>query len=157
MNKKILNYLLIGIGLLFVAIQFVPVDRSNPPVTREINWDAVSTKDLARRACFDCHSNETVWPWYAYVAPVSWRVAEHVEHGREHLNFSEWDRGNEDFEEAKEEVEDGGMPLSDYLRLHPEAKLTEAETTALLEGLARTYEADPPIEHRRGPPPSSTP
>ena len=157
MNKKIINYLLIGIGLLFVAIQFVPVDRSNPPVTREINWDAASTKDLARRACFDCHSNETVWPWYAYFAPVSWRVAEHVEHGREHLNFSEWDRGNEDFEEAKEEVEDGGMPLSDYLRLHPEAKLTEAETTALLEGLARTYEADPPIERRRGPPPSSTP
>ena len=61
--------------VLFGLIQLVPVQRTNPPVVAEPPWDSPETRALAVRACFDCHSNETVWPWYAYVAPVSWLVA----------------------------------------------------------------------------------
>jgi hypothetical protein len=143
------------LGVAFVGIQFVPVDRSNPPVTREIAWDSPETRALARRACMDCHSNETTWPWYSYVAPISWRVADHVEDGRGHLNFSTWDKANEDMDEVKEQVEEGEMPLNDYLLLHGEARLSDAEKAALLQGLGRTFEADPPIERKRRPRPES--
>ncbi len=147
---KILTY---GIPAVLILIQFVPVDRSNPPVTREVNWDSQQTREIVQRACFDCHSNETVWPWYAYIAPISWRVSEHVAEGREHLNFSEWDRPNEDFGEIEEVMEAEEMPLWDYLILHSEAKLTAQETQALIDGLRATYAADPAIERQRRPPP----
>ena len=153
--KKYLPRVLFGLLVIFVLIQFVPVDRENPPVVREVAWDSPETKAIAERACYDCHSNNTHWPWYSYVAPVSWRVADHVEHGREHLNFTDWTQPNEDLEENIEVIEEGEMPLSDYLRLHPEAKLTEAEKEQLIAGLTATFEADPPVERRRppGPPP----
>lgn len=152
--KNRTRFILGGLGLLFVGIQFVPVDRSNPPVTQEVRWDAPETRALAQQACFDCHSNETTWPWYAYVAPISWRVAGHVEDGRRHLNFSAWDQPNEDVEEIEEVVREGEMPLWDYVLLHGEARLTEAEQETLLNGLRATYEADPEIPRRRpqGPP-----
>lgn len=138
-----------GVGLAIVAgaivIQLVPVERTNPPVTREIRWNAPETAEIARRACYDCHSNETVWPWYAYVAPVSWRVAEHVEHGREHMNFSEWDTPNEDADEIVEVLEEGEMPLPDYLRLHAEARLTDEELEAFIQGVEATLWNDPPL------------
>jgi hypothetical protein len=106
---------------------------------------------LAQRACFDCHSNETVWPWYAYVAPVSWRIANHVYDGRRRLNFSEWDRPNENEERIVEDMTSGRMPLWDYLLLHPEAKLTQAEQQALIDGLKQTLANDPPIVRQRRP------
>ncbi len=99
-------------GILLIAligIQFVPVERTNPEIKDEIEWNASETRELVKRACFDCHSNETEWPWYSYIAPISWRVTEHVDNGREHLNFSEWNRPNEDLEEIKEKVEEGKM------------------------------------------------
>ncbi len=138
-------------GILLLAltgIQFVPVDRTNPEIEDEVDWNASETKELVKRACFDCHSNETEWPWYSYIAPISWRVTEHVSHGREHLNFSEWNRPNEDLEEIKEKVEEGEMPLWDYLLMHSDAKLSDEEKAALLRGLAKTFESDPPIERR---------
>lgn len=147
--KKFSYVALTGLVLAALGMQFVPVDRSNPPTTREVRWDAPETRALAVRACFDCHSNETRWPWYARVAPASWRVADHVAEGREHLNFSEWDRPNEDLDEVVEVMDHEEMPLWDYLLLHPEARLTEAETAALVEGLKRTMTDDPPIERRR--------
>jgi hypothetical protein len=128
----------------FVAIQFFPVDRTNPPVTREIAWDTPETRALAERACFDCHSNETKWPFYAYIAPMSLVVANDVTEGRDRLNFSEWDRPNEDFGEISEVVTRGEMPLAQYLLLHPEARLTEVEKQQLLDGLDATYRQDPP-------------
>ena len=128
----------------FVAIQFFPVDRTNPPVTREIAWDSPETRALAERACFDCHSNETKWPFYAYIAPMSLVVANDVTEGRDRLNFSEWDRPNEDFGEISEVVTRGEMPLAQYLLLHPEARLTEVEKQQLLDGLDATYRQDPP-------------
>lgn len=142
--KRLITLVVILASIGFVAIQFVPVDRTNPPVTREIAWNSPETRALAQRACFDCHSNETVWPPYAYIAPISLMLAEHVADGRDQLNFSEWDGRNEDYEEIVEAVTSGKMPLPNYLLLHPESRLSEAEKEALLEGLALTYEQDPP-------------
>lgn len=148
-------FVVVGILLLgFLAIQLVPVQRSNPPITREIRWDSQQTRELARRACMDCHSNETIWPWYAYVAPVSWMVAEDVEEGRAALNFSEWDRqGGEAAEGPGEVVEvilEGYMPPAKYLPTHPEARLTAAEKQQLADGLRATIAADPAMGAENG-------
>jgi len=129
---------IIGLGLLgFIAIQFVPVNRTNPPVVSEPKWDSPQTEALARRACFDCHSNETEWPWYSYIAPISWNVADHVKDGRADFNISEWVSGDGD--EAAEKVEEGEMPLSQYLWMHPEARFTAEETKQLIAGLKATF------------------
>ncbi len=144
--KKIVKGILFLLLVTLMGIQFIPVDRTNPPVTHEVNWDSPQTREIAKRACFDCHSHETVWPWYSYVAPFSLRIAEHVEHGREHLNFSDWSQPNEEFEEIEEVFEEGEMPLWDYLLIHSEAKLTVDEREALLTGLQATYQQDPPVE-----------
>ncbi|MCQ3980790.1 MAG: cytochrome C [Anaerolineae bacterium] len=132
-------------------IQFIPVAHTDPPITREIRWDSPQTQELAQRACFDCHSNETIWPWYTYVAPVSWRVANHVYEGRRRLNFSEWDRPNENEERIVEDMTSGRMPLWDYLLLHPKAELTPTEQQALIDGLKQTLANDPPIPRPRRP------
>lgn len=128
------------IAVALVGIQLVPYgrDHTNPPVTGEPAWDSPETRALARRACFDCHSNETRWPVYASIAPFSWVVQDHVDEGREVLNFSEWDRPQEEAEEASEVVAEGEMPLWDYSLVHPESRLTPAERRALVDGLAAT-------------------
>jgi hypothetical protein len=123
----------------FLAIQFVPYgrDHSNPPVVAEAAWDSDLTRDLAIRACFDCHSNETAWPWYSNIAPISWAVQRDVEAGRDELNFSEWHR-SQDGDKAAETVRDGSMPPRQYLLLHPEARLPQEQLAALEVGLAAT-------------------
>lgn len=132
-------------GLVVIAggllvVQLVPYgrDHDNPPVVAEPSWDSTQTRELAVRACFDCHSNETEWPWYSNVAPISWLVQRDVEEGREELNYSEWNRAQEG-EESAETVREGSMPLRSYLLTHPEARLTDAELTALANGLAATF------------------
>jgi cytochrome c551/c552 len=126
--------------VLFLAIQLIPVWllQNNPPVVAEPAWDSPETRALAQRACFDCHSNETVWPWYSRVAPVSWLITFDTIRGRRHLNFSEWEAGSgesRDAREVVETIEEGKMPPSNYLPLHPEAQLTEAEKQQLIAGL----------------------
>lgn len=121
------------LAALALGIQFVPVERENPPVIVEPRWDAPKTRELAVRACYDCHSNETRWPWYSRIAPASWMVAEHVKDGRRALNFSEWPAG--ELEEAAEEVRKEKMPLPSYLIGHPEARLTTEERETLARGL----------------------
>lgn len=152
MRKKV-NIITGIIVLALIGIQFVPVDRTNPPIVDEVDWDSEETREIAKRACFDCHSNETIWPWYSYVAPLSFRIAHHVDHGREHLNFSDWTQPNESFDEIKEVMDEGEMPLWDYLLMHSDAKLTPEETETLLSGLYETYRMNPPVERRRGGPP----
>ena len=147
-----LKKILITIGVILVAvvllIQLIPVDRTNPPVTREIQWDSPETRQLAQQACFACHSNETMWPWYANVAPVSWFVVNHVNHGRSHVNFSRWDDGqNEDAEKIIEVVKEGQMPITSYVKMHAEADLSPAEKEALINGLIATLQNDPPLEN----------
>lgn len=130
---------LVVLGLLIV-MQFLPYGRnhSNPPVRQEPAWDSPQTAALARRACFDCHSNQTVWPWYSNIAPVSWLVLRDVDEGRSKLNFSEWDLPQKDAEEAAEQVQKGEMPPWFYLPAHPQARLSTQEKQALIRGLQAT-------------------
>jgi hypothetical protein len=139
--KKIALGILLGLVAVFAIIQLVPYgrDHRNPPVAAEPAWDRPETRALAARACFDCHSNETSWPWYAHVAPASWLVQDHVDEGRQVLNFSEWNRAQDEADEAAEEVEEGEMPPRSYLWLHPEARLSDAERQQLVAGLRRTF------------------
>jgi len=118
---------------LAIGIQFVAVERTNPEVVSDFDGPP-EIEALLRRACYDCHSNETVWPWYSKVAPMSWMLSEHVLDGRKHLNFSEWDEEEawDSYEEIGEAVASGEMPLKGYLLLHGEAKLSDEEKTALL-------------------------
>ncbi len=143
--KHRLKQAAVVVVVLLLAIQLVPLARTNPPVTREIRWDSPETRALADRACLDCHSNRTIWPWYSHVAPASMLVVDHVTEGRRHLNFSEWDRPNAKFDDVEQNVRDGEMPISNYLWMHHEARLTAAETARLLSGLRATYAADTPI------------
>jgi hypothetical protein len=143
--KKVLSLgiiiLIIGAVVLFLLIQLVPYgrDHTNPPVLAEPAWDSPETRTLAQRACFDCHSNETVWPWYSNIAPVSWLVQRDTDEGREKLNFSEWGMGEQETEEMYETVAEGEMPPSNYLITHPEARLTAAEKQTLLSGIQATF------------------
>jgi hypothetical protein len=133
--KRILKILLVLLILTAVGIQFVPVDRTNAGVETDLGAPP-EVDAILRRSCYDCHSNETRWPWYSHVAPVSWLVEEDVRHGREHLNFSTWNRydtkkRNHLKHEIWEEVEEGKMPLENYLRMHGDAKLGEADLKIL--------------------------
>jgi hypothetical protein len=123
-----------------VAIQFVPYGRDhvNPPVGAELTWDSPGTRALAKQACFDCHSNETEWPAYSRVAPVSWLIQRDVSQGRAVLNFSEWQRPQEEATEAAEEVLEGEMPLRIYRLMHAHARLSAADRERLARGLERT-------------------
>jgi len=129
--------ILVALGVLF---QFVPYGRAhtNPPVRQEPAWDSPATRALAVRACFDCHSNQTVWPLYAELAPFSWLVQHDVEDGRRKLNFSEWDRPQREARKAAREVGRGEMPPWYYVLMHASANLSEADKQALIRGLEAT-------------------
>jgi hypothetical protein len=116
----------------------------NPLVRVEPRWDSPDTRELAAKACFDCHSNETAYPWYSYVAPVSWRIQDDIKQGRSKLNFSEWDLPQREANGAAEELQKGKMPLPIYLPTHPEAQLTADERQALVRGLQATIGNDRP-------------
>ena len=124
-------------GFLLV-IQLVPYGRAhtNPPRVQEPAWDSPETRALTQAACFDCHSNETVWPAYAQVAPVSWLVQHDVDGGRAHLNFSEWQRPQRHAADAAEEVRTGDMPQTYYTWMHAQANLSAADR----ERLAKSFE-----------------
>jgi hypothetical protein len=127
---------LVILGLL---IQLIPYghNHTNPPVVQEPNWDSPETRAIAKRACFDCHSNETVWPWYSNFAPVSWLIYHDVAGGREHLNLSEGgDQASAN--EIQRVLESREMPPASYLLLHPEARLTDQELQILTEGLIKS-------------------
>lgn len=146
--RRFLRWSLTGLLILVVAAQVVPYDRDhdNPPVTAEPAWDTSATRELARRACFDCHSNETRWPWYSNIAPLSWLIQRDVEEGREELNWSEWDPDSEG-DESAETVIEGSMPPGTYSLLHPEARLSDQEIDALVAGLVATFGSDDRESH----------
>ena len=141
-----LRIVVAGIAL-FALAQVVPYGRShtNPPVQAEPKWDSPQTRALAQKACFDCHSNLTVWPWYSNVAPVSWLVQNDVDGGRSNLNFSEWNKPQEGAGDAIEAISGGSMPPWYYEIQHPKAKLSTADQQALMRGLAATFRNSPPI------------
>jgi hypothetical protein len=123
-----------------VLIQLIPFGRShtNPPKTGEPAWDSPATRELVHRACFDCHSNETVWPWYSHVAPTSWLLQRDVNEGRRHLNFSEWDHPQRHAKDVAEMVKEGEMPPWFYRPMHPGARLSDSEKQALMAGAEKT-------------------
>ena len=128
------------LAVAFVAVQFVPYGRAhaNPPVGAEPAWDSPDTRALAKQACFDCHSNETEWPAYSEVAPVSWLIQRDVNEGRAALNFSEWQQPQKEADEAAEEVREGEMPLRIYRLMHAHARLSNGDRDRLARGLERT-------------------
>ena len=140
MIRKFLIPGAIAAAVLFIAIQLVPYGRAhtNPPVVQEPKWDSPQTRELAARSCFDCHSNETKWPWYSNVAPMSWMIQHDVDEGRGQMNFSEWNRPQREARQAPQKIEKGEMPQWYYVPLHPEANLTAAEKKTLMDGLRAT-------------------
>lgn len=121
--------------VLLVLLQLVPAGRTNPPVTGDLDAPADVMAAL-RRCCYDCHSNQTRWPWYAYVNPVAFLIVKDTDDGRRHLNFSNWqDYGPEKRSSksgsALDEIHSGNMPPSQYLWIHRDAVLTPAELKAL--------------------------
>ena len=131
---------LLALVLLFGLIQLVPYgrDHSNPPVQNEPAWNEPRTRELAVRACFDCHSNQAIWPWYSNVAPVSWLVQRDVDEGRSRLNFSEWGGRRQEVREVAEVVREGEMPPFQYRLLHAAARLSSDEKETLIGGLTAT-------------------
>ncbi len=119
------------------AMQLVPYgwDHSNPEVTQDAPWPSEQARSIAVGACYDCHSNESDWPVYSYVAPMSWLVRRDVDNGREALNFSTWDQGEQETHDAAEVVEEGSMPPTQYRLLHSEARLSDEERQILVDAL----------------------
>jgi len=127
-------------AIVFVAIQLIPVSRTNPPVQSIIQWDSPQTKDLVYRACMNCHSNETEWPWYTNLAPASWITSVDVNNARAQFNLSELNkmptfRRSRLARDMAEQIRNGTMPPSDFLLLHPQARLTDTEKNQLIQGL----------------------
>jgi hypothetical protein len=133
----------LGVLIIVVAIQFYRPARTNPPVDQAQSVTATATlpaevSAVLKRSCYDCHSNETRWPWYSAVAPMSWGVVGHVNEGRGIYNLSEWGTYTTKkragiLETMCDEVREGGMPLKSYLLLHPEARLAEADWKAICD------------------------
>ncbi len=139
--KKGIIFAVIAVLAVPLLIQFVPVWllKTNPPVTAEPKWDSEQTRALAKRACFDCHSNETVWPWYSNIAPISWLVIFDTQRGRNELNFSQWSsRQTRKAREVVDVIRKNEMPPPNYLLPHPEARLTDAEKQQLMDGLTKS-------------------
>lgn len=131
----------LAVLVLLLVIQLVPYgrDHDNPPVLEEPAWDSPQTRATFIQACGDCHSNETKWPWYSNVAPVSWLVMHDVEDGRAVLNVSEWGRPENEGTDAAEEVQEGEMPQWYYVMMHPEAGISQEEKRAFMQGLVATF------------------
>ena len=140
MKKK---YIFLALFFIFAAMQFIPVNRDTPSVPQEQDFLHIENppEQIARilkDACYDCHSYETKYPWYARIAPLSWWIQGHINGGRQHLNYSEWtkypvDEQQHKLKESAEEVEEKHMPLKSYTWLHSEAKLSDTDRNAFVE------------------------
>ncbi|HEX8773409.1 MAG TPA: heme-binding domain-containing protein [Pyrinomonadaceae bacterium] len=140
---KVLKWTIVVLAVIFFAAQVVRPSRTNPPVdqsrTMHANLRVTPEVDaILERSCNDCHSNNTRWPWYSEVSPVSWWLVNHVEDGRRHLSFSEWGtyppkRAAHKLQEICEEVEQGKMPFKSYVSLHPSARLSDSDKKVLCD------------------------
>jgi len=137
----IVKTVVIAVIIFVIVIQLLPFGRnhSNPPVTAEPQWDSPRTRELFFRACADCHSNQTAWPWYTNIAPVSWLAERDVQEGRAKFNISEWGAGENKGDESAKSVQDGSMPLWFYAMIHPSARLSASEKQEFINGLTATF------------------
>lgn len=126
------------VGVVMVITVAAWLMQTNPPVKQEPAWDTPQTRALAKRACFDCHSNETVWTIYTRLPVGSWIAVFDTMRGRRELNFSEWTAKRGISNEIGEVVNEGEMPPAIYLGMHPEAVLTAAEKQQLITGLQKS-------------------
>lgn len=139
MKKKILW----GVLALLVIIQFFRIDKTNPTSDPAKDFIAMTNPPaevagMIKASCYDCHSNQSVYPWYTNVAPVSWFIKKHINEGRKHLNFSEWGnyeerRRNHKLEEFYGEVNQREMPLQSYLIIHSESRLTDEQVKKMTD------------------------
>jgi hypothetical protein len=131
------------VAVAFVAVQFVPYGwwHENPRVVQDAPWPSDESRRIARESCYSCHSNETDWPLYSYVAPMSWLVRSDVEEGRDELNFSDWGEFADEADDAVEVVLSGEMPPGRYTMIHRDATLGEDEADALIEALLQMEQA----------------
>ena len=139
-KKHVITVIVIGI---IALIQFIRIDTVNPEVVPEKDFLNVTQAppeiaNILTTSCYDCHSNQTKYPWYAQIAPGSWFMKKHINEGREHLNFSTWtdytaDKQISKKEKIVEEVEESEMPLTSYTLIHSDAKLTDASRLALID------------------------
>jgi Haem-binding domain len=139
--KRFLKIAVVVITVTFLGIQLIRIDRTNPPVVagQSIESHIAVPGDVGEilgRSCNDCHSYKTDYPWYSHIAPASWFLRDHVDHGREHLNMSEWgtlsaEKQARRLEEICDEVRGGGMPLPSYLWIHHDARLSETDKNTL--------------------------
>jgi len=151
MKKKIGYPLLI----LIIVIQFFRIDKTNPETNLENDFIEVKAPSedvttILKTTCYDCHSNESKYPWYSNLAPISWWLKDHIDEGREELNFSEWEtytKGRKDhkLEEMIEMVEEDEMPLKEYTWIHSDAKLTTEQKSMLLSWLKNMLEEEDEI------------
>ena len=141
--KKKLKWIFAGLAAGFALLQLANPPRTNPPVVPGHDLMAANPPPplvaaMLHAACYDCHSDETRWPWYSHIAPVSWLVANDVKDGRERMNFSDWprelpERAAKRLERISEEVGYRDMPPAKYTLLHPEARLTAAQRKTLID------------------------
>ena len=141
--KKALLILFLG----FILIQFFRIDKTNPPINEGMDFLTIkktpeTIANQIRNSCYDCHSNETKYPWYSNIQPFGWFLKNHIEDGRKHLNFStfatyEPKRQAHKLYESFEMVEHGEMPMESYLLMHPEAKLSESQKAEIVNYFKR--------------------
>src|ERR1700722_115682 len=137
--KKILLRCAIGLAIVFLLLQVFQPARTNPPVKTDFLASMAAPPDITtifHSACYDCHSNQTRWPWYSYIAPMSWQIAQDVNEGRRHVNLSEWPGDNpslalKKMQNMSDEIDDDDMPLPKYTLIHKDARLTEKQRDEL--------------------------
>ncbi len=155
-HQRLFGRSALTLGIVFLAMQFIPYGHNlvNPSVNSEPPWNSPRTRELFVRACADCHSNQTMWPWYSQIAPASWLLQHDVKEGRAEFNISEWDREENEGEDAAEQLRKGEMPLWTYTLTHADARLSESEKQELAIGLSLTFgrkddESKESREHQR--------
>ena len=140
---SILKKIIIGLAVIFLILQFFGIDKVNPESDPSLDLITITNPDedvkqILKNACYDCHSNLTRYPWYTNIAPLSWWIKDHIDHGRKELNFSAWGsysdrRKDHKLDEIVELVTEGEMPLQSYTIAHGEARLSDDQKTALID------------------------
>lgn len=136
--KKYILYIVVGGILLLGLIQLLPLGKNhiNPATTSEPKWSSPEARALAKEHCFQCHSNETTWPWYSNIAPASWLIQFDVDRGRRKFNFSEWSTYPGELGEMSETIQSGEMPPIQYWAFHPNSRLNNQQKQDLINALS---------------------
>ena len=135
--KKYILYIVVGGIVLLGLIQLIPFghNHTNPAAVSEPQWASPEARALAKEHCFQCHSNETEWPWYSNIAPASWLIQFDVDNGRDKFNFSDWNSNPGELDEIIQVIQEGEMPPIQYWAFHPNSHLNAQQKQALIDAL----------------------